>query len=129
MNTAKKTAGPSLPKIRILQFFDPEEDVHVAHALEFDLVGTGKSFDDAAESLAEAICEQLAFAVKHNCPDVILHPAPKEFFDRWERAHSQELLAEVSRPLHIGRKPRTPIAADRARETPLRRFAMAACPA
>lgn len=126
MDIAKKIAGLNLPKIRILRFFDPEENLHVAHALELDLVGTGDSPGGALDSLAEAVCEQLAFAIKHNHPEVVLHPAPKEYFDRWEQAHYRELLAEVSRPIHA-RKAKTPPAVDCALETPLRHFAAAAC--
>ena len=70
---------------RILMEKDGRE--YVAHALEFDLVATGDTPEEAKKNLADCIFTQISFCVENNMLDSICRPAPKEFFDKWEKAH------------------------------------------
>ena len=85
--------------VRVLLFKDNGE--FVAHALEFDLVATGKSEQKAKQELLKTIETQIRFAIANSCPEIILHRAPEEDFKKWEDANNSELLdiiAEVVQP-------------------------------
>jgi predicted RNase H-like HicB family nuclease len=66
-----------------------EAGEYVAHALELDLVGSGKSPEKAQEALQEAIICQLTFAAQKNEPNLLPHRAPDELFERWERTQME----------------------------------------
>jgi predicted RNase H-like HicB family nuclease len=53
----------------------------IAHCLEFDLLGDGRTKENALESLAAAIDLQLEESFKHNNPSNLFSPAPSE---AWE---------------------------------------------
>ncbi len=61
-----------------------------AHALEMDVVGSGPTPEKAESELKDAVFSQISFASQMNDLDLILHPAPKEFFNRWKEA--QQLM-------------------------------------
>lgn len=67
-----------------------------AHALELDLLGYGKTDDEAISDLLEAIQCQISFARSKNDDSLLPFPAPKEFYDAWEAAHAAALKNEVS---------------------------------
>ncbi|SRR6266481_3912444 len=71
--------------IRVL-FYREGKDF-VAHALELDLVAYGRNEKAAAQELEEMMMAQMSYASQLNEPELVYHPAPKEFFDRWESAH------------------------------------------
>jgi predicted RNase H-like HicB family nuclease len=59
-----------------------KEDSHwIAHCLEFDLLGDGRTKEKALESLTEAIGLQLEESFKHNNSGNLFSPAPSE---AWE---------------------------------------------
>ncbi len=67
----------------------------MAHALEMDLMGYGKTEKAAVNELCSLIESQITFA-RHKGDDGLLSfPAEKEFFDRWEAAHTAALKREV----------------------------------
>jgi hypothetical protein len=73
-----------------------QEDREVcAHALEMDLLGYGRTEEAAIEDLCNLIDCQLTFARAKNDDSLLLFPAEKPFFKRWEAAHAAALRNEV----------------------------------
>lgn len=74
-----------------------------AHALEVDLVGCGKSESQAIQDLRDTLEAQISFASQTNRPELVYHPAPKDYFDRWEKAQKAALtgLAYPDKPLKM----------------------------
>src|SRR6266571_1283494 len=70
----------------------------VAHALDYDLLGYGRTEENARRELEQLVENQLSFAgaTKNRC-EMINFPAPKEFFRRWERVNEAQ---------RSGKKPR-----------------------
>jgi hypothetical protein len=68
-----------------------EDDVWNAHALNFDLVGSGATPAEAWEELKDAVLTQLAFAVQRMEIDSVERRAPAEYFQRW---HDAKMIAE-----------------------------------
>jgi hypothetical protein len=58
-----------------------------AHALELDLVAEGGAEAESCKAMIESIYAQLSFAAQMQQPDLINHPAPKEFFKRWDEVN------------------------------------------
>ena len=75
--------------IRVLLY--KEGKSYVAHALELDLLGYGDTEAQARKELEDALECQMSFATQKSQPEMLNHPAPKEFFDRWEKAHGAAL--------------------------------------
>lgn len=90
--------------IRILICKDGND--FVAHALELDLLGYGKTEKAAMSELREMMNAQISYASQTNRPELVWHPAPKEFFDRWEKACEAALRGVVSpdRPIKMQTK-------------------------
>jgi uncharacterized protein Usg len=61
-----------------------------------DLLGYGKTEDEALEELRSLVTMQVTFAWQQNDSNLIYFPAPKEFFDRWEKAQEQKLRGQVA---------------------------------
>jgi len=80
------------PDIRVLIFKDRNENAYIAHALEFDLVATGKNETEAKKNLIDTIAAQLRFAFEHEMLETVLTDAPREYFERWEAAKKKEVL-------------------------------------
>jgi hypothetical protein len=80
--------------VRVLIY--QEDGEFCAHALEMDLLGYGKTENEAISELFKVIQCQLAFARAKNDDSILRFPAPKEFFDRWEAAHAAALRNLVS---------------------------------
>ena len=79
--------------VRVLIY--QEDGVFCAHALELDLLGHGKTENDAITGLLEAIQCQVSFARSKNDDSLLPFPAPQEFYKRWESAHSAALRNQV----------------------------------
>lgn len=75
--------------LRVL-LWEEEGDVY-AHALEVDLLGSGRTEQAALDDLLEALDTQVSFLALHNDKGAIPHPAPQEDFDRWEKLHRESL--------------------------------------
>jgi hypothetical protein len=80
-------------QIRVLIY--QEDGEFCAHALEMDLLAYGKDFKTAILELTESIYQQISFAKFKNDDALLLFPAEKCFFDRWEAAHAAALKHEV----------------------------------
>ena len=81
METAKDVIELDL---RVLGFI--EDGRWCALALELDLCGVGKSFDEAMIDLTNAIEAQVSFAIQHDNLDGILTPAPIRYFQAYKNS-------------------------------------------
>lgn len=76
----KKVSSQGEAFLTCLEYKDG--DYCIAHCLEFDIVAQGQTFEQANESLAELIKEQIDFAVEKDLEDTVLfHPAPSKYWD------------------------------------------------
>ena len=76
-------------QIRVL--ISREEHDYEAHALEMDLVACGKSEKAALQQLENLVFNQISFAIERGEEHLMVFPAPKEYFARWETAHTDAL--------------------------------------
>jgi len=60
-----------------------EHDLWVAHCLEFDVIGSGETKDEAFRMLAEAIAIQIEHSIQHDNPGNLFRPADSETFQRF----------------------------------------------
>jgi hypothetical protein len=79
----------------------------IAHALELDILAYGSSEAAAKKELEGLLDNQLSFAACIGKPDIVHFPAPKEFFERWEKANQARLRGEPvsERSLRLQGKP------------------------
>jgi hypothetical protein len=91
-------------QIRVLLY--QEDNEFVAHALEMDLMGYGKTQKEALRGLQGLLEAQITFARQQDDDRLIDCPAPKEFFERWEKAHLAALKKQVfpDKPIRITAK-------------------------
>ena len=73
-----------------------EDDQFVAHALEMDILGYGASEREALSELKTLLNNQIGFSASVGHPEMINFPAPKEFFERWEKANAARLKDETA---------------------------------
>ena len=75
---------PTELDLRVLGF--REDGMWCAIALELDLYGTGRNFDEAVADLKNAVDAQVSFAIQHDNLDGILFPADERYFDLYKNA-------------------------------------------
>jgi hypothetical protein len=75
--------------IRVLIY--RESSTFVAHALDLDVLGYGDTENAAKKDLEGLVNNQLSFAACMGSPESVNFAAPKEFFNRWEKAHQAQL--------------------------------------
>jgi hypothetical protein len=63
-------------------FVESTEGAFIAHCMETGLVATSKDPNELAFKMAKMLFRQVLFALQHNNPADIYHPAPR---DVWER--------------------------------------------
>jgi len=90
-----RTAEAFLYSFQVRVLIYEEDGEFVAHALEMDLLGYGNDEKGAAMDLADLIDSQISFAREQNDDSLLLFPAPKELFERWEKAHLETLRSKV----------------------------------
>jgi len=83
--------------LRVLGYLD-EGGQWAAHCLETDLVGFGRTFDQALEALHELTGMQVSFAVFKSQPALLDHPAPSWIIETYNRMVAETLQA-FPRPL------------------------------
>jgi hypothetical protein len=76
-------------QIRVL--IDRDGDAYVAHALEMDIVAYAKTEKAAMSELRNLVFNQMSFAIEKGKDHLMVFPAPKEYFDRWEAANTAAL--------------------------------------
>jgi len=67
-------------RISLRVVFYKEGKVWIAHCLEFDLLGHGRTRKDALRMMSKAIALQVAVSVKHNNPRNLFSPADGKVF-------------------------------------------------
>ena len=70
----------------------------IAHCLEFDLVGDGRTKENACAKLGEMIEAQLLFCVEHKAQ--LFHPAPAKLFEMFA-AGNDVASAEIQLAEHL----------------------------
>jgi hypothetical protein len=75
--------------LRVLGYL--EDEAWVAHCLETDLVGRGKTFSTALKDLHELTEMQVSFAVFKDQRSLLDHPAPPEIWQMYERVTQEHL--------------------------------------
>ena len=70
-----------------------ENDEWCALALEMDLRGYGKTFDEAVEDLYDCIKMQIGFARFKNQPDMVFHPAEPIYFSLFAQIRNDHLAS------------------------------------
>jgi len=58
----------------------------VAHCLDFDLVGIGKTNEDAIDALNTLVVSTILFALKSESVGAIVHAAPRRYWEMFEEA-------------------------------------------
>jgi len=89
-------------KLPIRVLLKEEDGEFVAHALEFDLLGYGSTHAEALKNLDDMIRMQITFASQQKKSEMVVHPAPKEFFDCWEKAHQAALRNQITPARSLG---------------------------
>lgn len=80
-----------------------EDGRFVAHALDYDLLGYGRTEEEARRELEQVVENQLSFAATTKAkPEMINFPAPKEFFNRWERVNQAQRSGKKTRNKTLG---------------------------
>lgn len=81
--------------------FYQEDETWFAHCLNLDVLGDGKTKDEAMESLSEAIAIQIEATLKYQNPHNLVRSAPDKY---WEMFYRGDDLVEgevVVRPLPL----------------------------
>lgn len=63
-----------------------EDNIQVAHCLEFDIVAQGEDRNEALRNLLDAIELQVKYAMETDNLDNLYYPAPAEYWQRLVRA-------------------------------------------
>lgn len=74
--------------------FYKEDDLWVAHSLEFDLCGSGVSQDDALKSLGELIAIQIRASVEHDNLRNLFTPADSDVFAKFYAGADKQAVGE-----------------------------------
>jgi hypothetical protein len=80
-------------QIRVLLCYDDGE--WAARALELDLLGYGKTQDEAINNLKEAVESQITFAHQMNDAGLLPFPSEPEYFKRWEEAQTTAVRSRI----------------------------------
>ena len=88
----------------------------VAHALEADLVGYGRSPEEAAKELFEALECQITFAFQMGDPSLIEKEAPEDIVRLWETTRKETVHSIFTQPatsrqvnIKTGKKTKAPL--------------------
>jgi hypothetical protein len=82
--------------LRVLGY--KENDSWMAHCLEMDLVGSGRTFQEALRELSDLIDAQICFSIFKGNPSLLYHPAPPELIETYTRLN-QDMLNSFPEPI------------------------------
>lgn len=82
----------------ILAFYNEDEEVWNAVALEMDIWGQGTTPEEAIEDLNELVRMQISFAYSMNSPQMIWHKAEAKYWKMLETARTVELRSHLDLP-------------------------------
>ncbi|MFH0763356.1 MAG: hypothetical protein V1925_05675 [Candidatus Omnitrophota bacterium] len=72
-------------------YIEKEKDHYIAHCLDLDLVSQGATEEEAKQELVGLINEQIKYAVENNLEELLVHPAPPEYWKRFYRRKAEKL--------------------------------------
>lgn len=72
-----------------------EDDQWNAHCLEMDLVGCGRTEDEAMAELVGLLEAQITFAIYKQDASLLDTPAPKEYWKKWEKSQRKALAKQI----------------------------------
>ena len=75
-----------------------EDGEWVALALEMDIRGYGKTFEEALDDLRDLVFMQIGFALSKNCEDMIWKDAEQRYFEMYAQTHRDELRKALRDP-------------------------------
>jgi len=61
-------------------WFDQEDELYLAHCLEFDIVAEGYTEKEAEKNILKAIVNHIVFCVANGNVEKIMNPAPREYW-------------------------------------------------
>ena len=76
-----------------------EDDVIVAHCLDFTVSSHGKDEKDALKSMAEAIKEYILTAVENDAIDTIFDPAHGKYWRSFNELEAKHLMSKMKKSL------------------------------
>jgi hypothetical protein len=76
---------------------DEQQGSYVAHCLEMGLVAVSDEPDVLPEIMSKLIIRQVEFALKNNNPSDIYHPAPREIWEKFQRAIRSNKLRSLDK--------------------------------
>ena len=99
--TVRARVKPMTPlRIALRAVFYREEAKWVAHCLEFDLIGHGKTKEEALRTLCKAIALQVQFSIEHENLDNLFTPADGKYL-RMFAAGKRTNIAKGEMKLHF----------------------------
>jgi predicted RNase H-like HicB family nuclease len=69
-----------------------QEDVFIAHCLQFDIITEGNTIAEAKEMIADAIFEYITFALENNLTKFLFKPASQEYWQKLLYGHCKKRL-------------------------------------
>jgi len=69
----------------------------IAHCLDLDIVAQGKTEPEARNNLIELIRDQIEFAVENDLEQLLVHPAPPEYWKKFYNIKSVKLRKVLAR--------------------------------
>jgi predicted RNase H-like HicB family nuclease len=69
-----------------------QEDVFIAHCLQFDIITEGNTIVEAEEMIADAIFEYITFAMENNLTKFLFKPASPEYWQKLLYGHYKKRL-------------------------------------
>ncbi|MCB9479439.1 MAG: hypothetical protein H6684_07730 [Deltaproteobacteria bacterium] len=93
---AKKNPAPLQLHLSVLIY--DEDESRVAHCLEMDLKGHGKTDRKALDELAEMVEMQISFALQRGEHGLLYHPADESLFRRFRSLQAAAVQAFPENP-------------------------------
>jgi hypothetical protein len=83
-------------------FHKIEDDLHIAHCLELDIVATGTSKEEADKDIKDLIAAQVDYCFSNGNLESLYHPAPPEVWKEFlaTREETEELYQIESQVVH-----------------------------
>ncbi len=74
---------------------DSKTKTHLVHALDFDLICTGKTEEEATKKIRLAVKSYIEYGLNENCPEDIVFPAPPEYWDLLLSAEDAAIMPPI----------------------------------
>jgi len=120
MNTRKKSNGKKNKdvikfnvSISANVIIEKEEDLYIAHCLEFDIVADGRTEKEAMNNIFESIVNHIDFCLAMGNIDKIENPAPKKYWDKLKAIKRGKVYKRIKSPKIVqSERPKLPFLND-----------------